>query len=261
MKVKKSKTLILYLILRILVIAAMIIEFFERDYYGVFLCVLTLILFLIPFIVDKHLNIKLPTLLECLIFIFIFSAEILGEVSNFYLRFPYWDSILHTLNGFIMAGIGLAMIDILNQSPSLRFNMSPIFVALVAFCFSMTIGVLWEFFEYGMDRVTQTDMQKDTICQTLSSVSLNPSGDNQPYVITDIEKTVIHGNLDGSPAEITVKGYLDPGLSDTMEDLAVNCIGAVAFSFFGVFYLKGRNKIASSFIPKIKGKEENDNEH
>lgn len=257
MKRKMTGKVIIYIILRLLVILAMVIELIERDFYGVFLCLLTLVLFMIPTFVDKRLNIKLPSLLEYIILIFIFSAEILGEIGGFYQKFPYWDTILHTLNGFIMAGIGLALIDILNRTPSLHFNMSPIFVAVVAFCFSMTIGVIWEFFEFSMDYHTQTDMQKDAVYSEISSVKLNPLGGNDPYTITDIEETIIKGKVDGKAAEITTKGYIDIGIHDTIEDLAVNCIGAVVFSIFGIFYLKGRSKLALGFIPKMKEKEEN----
>lgn len=251
MKIKKSGTVMLYWVLRLLVIASLVLELFERDYYGVFLCVLTLVLFMISVFVDKKLNIKLPSLLECIILLFIFSAEILGELRGFYMKFAYWDTILHTLNGFIMAGIGLAMIDILNRTPSLRFSLSSLFTALVAFCFSMTVGVLWEFFEFGADCLAYTDMQKDTVCRRISTMELADE-QNEVYVITDIDKTVISGRVNGEKTDVTVEGYLDIGLLDTMEDLAVNCVGALAFSFFGVFYLKGKNKLAMGLVPSIK---------
>ena len=104
-------------------------------------------LFLVSFFIDKKLNINLPTLLEIIILPFIFAAEILGEIQNFYGIIPYWDMILHTINGFLCGAIGFSLVDILNENKKLRFKLSPIYVALVAFCFSMTIGVMWEFFE------------------------------------------------------------------------------------------------------------------
>ncbi len=253
---EKTKKILIYVILSVLVVQAMVLELIKGDYFGVFLCLLTLLLFMIPSFVDKRLNIQLPSLLEDIILIFIFSAEILGEIAGFYQRVPYWDTILHTLNGFIMAGIGLALIDILNRTPSLHFNMSPVFVVVVAFCFSMTIGVIWEFFEFGMDYYTKTDMQKDTVYTDMSSVELNPYDENDAYIITDISQTVIKGKVDGKETEIVTKGYIDIGIRDTMEDLAVNCIGAVVFSVFGIFYLKGRSKLALGFIPKMKENKE-----
>ncbi len=253
----RKRNILLYITLYILVIGIMIYSFINADYDNVYMCILTLILFLIPTIVDRKFNIKLPTVLESIIILFIFAAEIMGEIGEYYLRVPYWDTILHTLNGFIMAAIGFSMIDILNNSPKLHFNMSPIFVAFVSFCFSMTIGVLWEFFEYFMDIATHTDMQKDIIMQGLSSVTLNPKIVNESVIISDISKTIIEGNVDGIATKTVVDGgYLDIGLYDTMNDMIVNCIGALIFSALGILYIKGRSHFAKSFIPEINTKDE-----
>lgn len=249
----------LYIILRLLVTAVMVLEIFRKNYYNVFTCALTLVLFMIPTIVDRRFNIKLPTALESVILLFIFAAEILGEIQGFYVVFKHWDTMLHTINGFLMAAIGFAMIDILNQHPRFHISMSPAFVAFLAFCFSMTIGVLWEFFEYSMDTLTHTDMQKDAVYQTVSSVELNPAGKNIPVVVSGIEETVIRGKINGQPQEVVIEnGYLDIGLQDTMEDLLVNLIGAVVFSTIGALYIQGRGKgkIARSFIPQLKTKAE-----
>ena len=127
----------LYFILRFLVIVCMILQILNKNWNNVFLCVLTLILFMIPIIVDKKLNIHLPTLLESIILLFIFSAEILGEIQNFYGIFPHWDTMLHTLNGFLCAAIGFSLIDILNREKKFHISLSPVFVALVSFCFSV----------------------------------------------------------------------------------------------------------------------------
>ena len=248
----KRKT-ILYVVLLILVISVMTASFISKNYNNAFMCILTLILFLIPTIIERRLNIELPTALECLIIIFIFSAEILGEVSGYYIKIPFWDSLLHTLNGFIMAAIGFSMIDILNSSPKLHFDMSPIFVAFVSFCFSMTIGVLWEFFEYGMDIFAHTDMQKDMIIEAISSVYINPDMANEAIIISEIPKTIIEGSVNGVATNTIIKsGYLDIGLHDTMGDLIVNCIGALTFSVAGILYIKGRGRLAKNFIPQLK---------
>lgn len=249
----KKRVLALYAVLRVVVVAVMILAFIQKSYDHVFLCILTLCLFLIPAVIDKKFNIKLPSVLECIIILFIFAAEILGEIQGFYLKIPYWDTILHTMNGFIMAAIGFAMIDILNQNPKLHFDMSPVFVAFVSFCFSMTIGVLWEFFEFGMDVIAFTDMQKDTLVTMISTVDLNPDKVNIPVVVKDITKTVIEGTVNGTPRSIVIDGgYIDIGLKDTMFDLIVNCIGAVCFSSLGVLYILGRSRFAKSFIPRMK---------
>ncbi len=252
-----KRTLALYFVLRLSVILIMAVSFIQKNYNNVFMCILTLLLFMIPTIIDKKMNIKLPSVLECVIILFIFAAEILGEIRGFYIKVPHWDTMLHTLNGFIMSAIGFTMIDILNQSPKLHFNMSPAFVAVVAFCFSMTIGVVWEFFEFSMDSFMLTDMQKDTVVSTISTVELNEKRENVPVVIKNIEKTVVTGEINGEKTETVIEnGYLDIGIADTMKDLIVNCIGALVFSVIGVLYIKGRSKFAKSFIPQMKTKYE-----
>lgn len=258
-KIKKyrKRDLTAYVILRALVILTIIIQAFRGNWQNVFLGFLTLILFMIPSIIDRKLNIKLPTVLETIILLFIFSAEILGEIQNFYGIFKHWDTILHTINGFLCAAIGFSLIDILNRSEKFHTKMTPIFVALVAFCFSMTIGVLWEFFEYGMDKSFNTDMQKDDIISKISTVELNSEKKNIPVQIENIEYTKIAGIVNNEKKEITINnGYLDIGLNDTMEDLIVNFIGAVIFSIIGLLYIKGRDeyKFAENFIPILKNK-------
>lgn len=107
--------------------------------------------FMVPQFLDRKLNVTIPPGLETVILIFIFSAEILGEINAFYVKIPIWDTILHTTNGFLMAAIGFALIDLFNRSDRFSIKMSPYFVAFFAFCFSMTVGVMWEFFEFSMD--------------------------------------------------------------------------------------------------------------
>lgn len=255
---------ILYIVLTFIVIAIMIGQFIIGNYENCFTCVLTLVLFLIPSFVDRRLKITLPHTLEVIIVLFIFCAEILGEIRAFYLRIPWWDTMLHTMNGFLMAGVGVSMVDIFNRSEKFKFQLSPVFVALVAFCFSMTIGVLWEFFEFSMDLFTFTDMQKDTVVSTISTVDLNRAKENVPVIIKGIENVIFTGGnltVDGTGMDsysLDLGGYLDIGLMDTMKDLIVNFIGAVIFSIIGYFYVKsrGKGKFAQRFIPRIKAKDE-----
>lgn len=243
-----------YLVLRALVILCGVLQFFNRNYENVFLCILTLILMLLPSALQLQLKIELPTTLEIIILLFIFAAEILGEISAFYIRFENWDTILHTMNGFLMAAIGFSLVDVLNREDKLKFELSPVFMSIVAFCFSMTVGVLWEFFEHAMDIFFGLDMQKDTIIHTVSSVMLDPTGGNTPTAIKGITEVVVQGQ------ELGLGGYLDIGLYDTMFDLWVNFIGAVVFAIIGYFYIKykgkGHGKFAKRFIPRLKKEEE-----
>ena len=251
-KSNKKSSLAWYLTLRGLVIITMVLRGLRGDWASVFLCVLTLILFTVPYIINQKLKIELPDLLEIIIFLFIFSAEILGEIQNFYGIFTHWDTILHTLNGFLCAAIGFSLIDILNNSERFHIKLSPAFVALVAFCFSMTIGVLWEFFEFGADQLLRFDMQKDRIVQNISTVELEPEGKNKTVKIDNIEKTIIYSTKNGETIETTINGgYLDIGIIDTMKDLIVNFVGAIIFSIIGYFYILNRDKykFAENFIP------------
>jgi len=244
-----KKTLTVYIILRMLVIICMIRELMLGDIQNALLCVLSLILFLLPALVEKTFKVELPNTLEITILIFIFSAEILGEINNFYGIFNNFDDILHTINGFLSASVGFSLIYLLNENVQ-SFKLSPIFVSLVAFCFSMTIGITWEFFEYGMDQVFNLDMQKDTTVNIINTVTLDPSNSNKVINIDDINHTILY---DKNNQELTtINGYLDIGLIDTMEDLIVNFIGAFIYSIFGYLYIhnKEKNKIASKFIIK-----------
>ncbi len=250
---ESSKSVItVYFILRILVILTLIRQLFLGNYDNVFSCILTLILFIVPFFLFNKFKIKFPSFMEIVILIFIFAAEILGEIQNFYSLYPHWDTILHCINGFCCAGIGFSLVDLLNNSDK-KINLSPFFLTIVAFCFSMTIGILWEFFEYAVDKTIDMDMQKDKIVTKVSSVKLNEDGENIPVVIDGIEKSYI---ITEDDLIIINDGYLDIGLNDTMEDLIVNFIGAFVFSIFGYLYVHNREKykFTENFMVKKRKK-------
>ena len=249
---RKRAVTAVYVLLRFLVIAVMVAQFFNGNYENVFLCLLTLVLLLLPTIFERALMIDLPNTMEIIIMLFIFAAEILGEIRSFYTTFHGWDTILHTLNGFLCAAIGFALVDMLNRTEKFSLSLSPVFMAIVAFCFSMTIGVLWEFFECGMDQLFLLDMQKDAVVHDIASVMLDPTGKNNPIAIRNITDVVVI-TADGQEIALGLGGYLDIGILDTMKDLFVNFVGAVVFSIIGYFYVKSRGKgrFASRFIPKV----------
>ena len=241
-----------YFTLRLSVILMLILQFFNRNYENVLLCVLTLVLLVLPAALERKLRIDLPDTLEIIIMLFIYAAEILGEIQSFYITFPYWDTMLHTMNGFLCAAIGFALVDLLNRNERVSLTLSPFYMAVVAFCFSMTVGVIWEFFEFAMDHLLLFDMQKDTILNTISTVNLDPNHGTQAVIIRGIEDVILVLE-DGTQRALGLGGYLDVGISDTMMDLFVNFIGAVVFSVIGFFYVKNRGKsaIAPQFIPKV----------
>lgn len=252
----KPAVVAVYWILRLIVIGVMVMTIIHKNYESTFVCVLVLILFMLPRFVERNFRIELPSTLEIIILVFIFAAEILGELKSYFITYPHWDSMLHTTTGFISAAFGFAMVDLLNRNKPQHFKLSPVFLALVAFCFSMTVGVLWEFFEFTCDQVMHTDMQKDYVVHEINSVSLNPDGLNTPIHVP-IESVIVNGE-DWTEE---IDGYLDIGLIDTMKDLQVNCIGAIAFSVIGFFYVKrrGKGKVAAAFIPVVLNEpEDND---
>lgn len=246
-----KSSFLVYVILRLAVLLMMVLQLFNGNYENVFLCLLTLVLLMVPSFIQVNLKIELPTTLEIIILLFIFAAEILGEIQAYYIRFPGWDTLLHTVNGFLAAAIGFSLVDLLNRNEKVKFQLSPAFTAIVAFCFSMTIGVIWEFFECGMDLFLGFDMQKDTVLHSITSVMLDPTKGNHPVTIEGIKDVAVNGESLG------LGGYLDIGLLDTMKDLFVNFIGAVVFSVIGFFYVKsrGKGKMARRFIPRRKKRE------
>lgn len=245
---RRTRRLTIRGVLSFFIILTLIRSIFMQRYENVFVCVLSLVLFGLPVLIERSLAIDIPPLMEAVIYCFIFSAEILGEINSFYTIIPGWDTMLHTINGFLVAAVGFCLVDLFDRSERFSFKLSPLFLAIVAFCFSMTVGVLWEFFEFGADQFLGTDMQKDFVVQQINSVSLNPSGLNE-VVHVPIESVEINGeDWTEFPG-----GYLDIGLIDTMKDLQVNFVGAVAFSVIGFFYVKnrGKGKLAASLIPIV----------
>ena len=240
-----KNSFILYSVLRTLVIITMIRCFFLKEYENVGLCILALVLFLIPAFAEESLKIEIPVLFESIIYIFIYAAWILGEIQNYYVLIPGWDTMLHTMNGFLCAAVGFSLVDLLNQK-SKNVQLSPLYVSLVAFCFSMTIGVLWEFIEFFCDHAFALDMQKDAIITSINTVKLTSDGSLSQ--IHNITKTVIHTS--GGQVITISGGYLDVGLLDTMKDLFVNFIGAIAFSIIGYNYITRHQ--AGSIAPALQ---------
>ena len=252
-----KKSFIVYSVLRALVIVCMIRQFISRDYEAFAMCILTLLLMVVPSIMQDRLKVQMSQTMEIIILCFIFAAEILGEINRFYVLIPGWDTILHTLNGFIAAGVGYSLVDMMNRDERLTFSLSPAFVSIVAICFSMTVGVMWEFIEFGADQMFLLDMQKDTVVHAIGSVMLDPSNSNKPVIINGITSTVVNGQ------NLGINGYLDIGLIDTMKDLFVNFIGAVVFSLMGYGFAKSKgkkNQLIKDFMISndVKGKTNKD---
>ena len=251
---RTKKVFIVNTVLNIFVIGIFIRSLMLDNFNSAFICLMTLCLFSVPSIVKHTFNVKLPETLEIIVLFFIFCAEILGELGNYYMSFPHWDTMLHSTWGFLCAALGFALVDIINQNDKIKFNLSPVYVAIVAFCFSMTVGVFWEFFEFSADMILGTDTQKDTIITEITSTLLSEAKDGAAVTVSGIKETIINGDT-------IINGYIDVGLRDTMGDLFVNFIGAFIFSIIGYIYIKYRGsntrakKFAEKFIPTLDEEE------
>jgi len=248
MELKEHRSsFIVFSILRASIIVILIHQIITGHYENVYLYILTLLLLFVPSIIQVQLKIEIPPTLEIIIFCFIYAAEILGTINSFYDIIPFWDTMLHTLNGFLAAAIGFSLVWILNDNEKQKIDLSPMYLCMVAFCFSMTIGVIWEFMEFGMDYFFMMDHQRDTIIHSFSSRLLDPQVFGASKTLTNIKNVVV----DGKP--LALDGYLDIGLYDTMKDLFVNLIGASVFSVFGYFYARYHfNQSIENFIPRRK---------
>lgn len=256
---QNKTTLTVYVVLRALIIFVMVRALLRREYQSMALCGLSLFLMILPSIVSRRLKVVLPSTLEIIILLFIFAAEILGEINSFYMRVPHWDTMLHTINGFLCAAIGFCLVDMMNREERFSFKLSPLYLAIVSFCFSMTVGVIWEFFEFGADQLLGLDMQKDAVIHAIDSVMLDPTRTNTVIHIRDIVETIVV-HSDGTQEALNIGGYLDVGIIDTMKDLLVNFVGALVFSFIGFFYVKhkGKGKVANRFIPQVDYSQESE---
>lgn len=251
--IKEHKALFfVYLLLRLSVVLILIAQLMNGEWENAFYCVLALVLMLVPSFIETNWHIDIPDALEIVVLFFIYAAEILGELRAYYVNIPFWDTMLHTITGFLAAAVGFSLCDIFNRNENIKFSLSPFFLAFVAFCFSMTVAVCWEFFEFSADQLFGTDMQKDRIIHTINTVALDETRTNKVVTISGITEVYFE---DGQA--LGLGGYLDIGLIDTMKDLMVNFAGAVAFSFIGYFYTKsrGEGRFARLFIPTVKYKE------
>ena len=229
-----------YVVLRFIVILILIRCILRGDIESAFVCVLVLVIYLLPQFVENRLNIDIPTTLEVVIFVFVFAAEILGELQSYFIKYSNWDTILHTSSGFLCAAVGFSLVDLLNRSDNVKVQLSPGYLAITAFCFSMTIGILWEFIEFSADRLFLLDMQKDTIVNQISSVSLDPTNSNISITVKGIKDVILV--TDSREQALGLGGFLDIGLYDTMEDLFVNFVGAVVFSVAAFFECKSEKR-------------------
>src|SRR5699024_6566783 len=155
-KTASKKVIAVYVIFRAIAVFMLINQIPMQRWGDAFLLALTLSLFAMPQLVEHVFIIQVLKLLELLVISYLFGSTILGDFIDFYYYFKYSDTFLHTLNGFLAAGVGFSLVYLLNKNAK-GLNLTPLFLAIVTFCFSMTVGVMWEFIEYSADRWMDLD--------------------------------------------------------------------------------------------------------
>ena len=247
---KNPKTYVLYCVLRFLVILTLGYHLFMQNYKYVATCLLVLILMLLPSIVGVHLHIVIPALFLSVVYLFIFLAEILGDVNNLYSIIPSWDVILHTISGFFITAFGLSIIYVAHHG---EVDLSPMYMVVMSLCVSLAIGAAWEFFEVSGDLLMGNDSQKDTIVTTIHSDMLDGVSLGEVETITDIDYTIIV--MEEGETMVIEDGYLDIGLYDTMEDMMCALIGSLVFVVWGYLDIKcngiSRNIHAKGMVNKL----------
>ena len=168
-------------------------------------CLLGLFVMTLPSFINRKFSIQIPTFVEVLYYIFLYCAIYLGEVRSFYYLIPYWDTILHAFSGAMLGALGFSLVSMLNREVSEYVRLSPFFIALFALCFAIAFGSIWEIYEFSMDIIFKTNMQK--------------------YMT--YEGVVLVGNA---------------ALSDTMKDIIVDSLSALFVSLIGYTYLKNLEK-------------------
>lgn len=198
---------IIYTIVKIVTSPSEVIEAeihtkLKSDYVLMLLqCLLGLFVMMIPSIIERRFSINIPNTMEVLYFIFLYCAIYLGEVRNFYYLIPHWDTILHAFSAAMLGALGFSLVNILNNAERLKVNLSPLFVALFAFCFALAAGAIWEIYEYSFDGLLSLNMQK--------------------FALEDGTLLVGH-----------------QALSDTMYDIIVDAVSALITSIIGYFSIK-----------------------
>ena len=188
----------------------------KSDYVLILIqCILGAVAMLLPSAIEKRWDLEIPSYMLTAYTLFLYAAIFLGEVRNFYYAVPHWDTILHTFSGMMLGALGFSLITLLNNTEKIPLSLSPVFVAIFTFCFGITLGVIWEFYEFFADSVLLTNMQK--------------------YALENGEQLVGH-----------------TALTDTMKDLIVDAVGALFISLIGYISLKYKKGWIEKLLLKFK---------
>ena len=148
-------------------------------------CALGLVVMFLPSMLERRFHIALPNYMCVMYLIFLYCAIYLGEVRSFYYLIPHWDTFLHAMSAMMLGALGFSLVSILNDHPGTHVNLSPRFVALFAFCFAVTVGVLWEIYEFSFDGLLHMNMQKFRLEDGTALIGRAALADTMEDLITD----------------------------------------------------------------------------
>ncbi|NLC67870.1 MAG: hypothetical protein GX754_03585 [Clostridiaceae bacterium] len=174
-KTLKAETIVANLI-RVMFVLAVIVSLLNGIYLDAFIAAFTLFLTFLPSIIVKKSCITLPPSFQVVILLFIFAANYLGSYRLYYEKFWWWDSMLHGLSGLMLGFAGFLLVYIINGAQKLNVSLSPLFVAIFAFAFSLSIGALWEIYEFTMDSLFGLNLQRTGLDDTMWDLILDASG-------------------------------------------------------------------------------------
>lgn len=166
----------IFILIRLSILLAILIAIIEKNWTYLGLSILTLIAMLLPSIIEKRFRLDIPSEFEIVLILFIYGAIFLGELHQFYDRFWWWDKMLHSFSGLILGNVGFLIVSYLNSSTKMYIKLSPIFVAFFSFCFAVSMGAIWEIFEYLMDNFFGFFMQRDSLDDTMIDIILDTLG-------------------------------------------------------------------------------------
>ncbi len=176
MKKNEKIRIAIYAILQLSIIVAMVIAVVEREWANLAFAIFTLLIVNLPSIYERRFKMDIPDDFEVVLVIFIYAALFLGELNEFYFRFWWWDKLLHAVSGLIFGNMGYLIVSYLNENKKLNVELTPFFVALFSFCFAVTIGTVWEIYEYAMDKFFGFFMQRGSLDDTMIDLILDTLG-------------------------------------------------------------------------------------
>ncbi len=147
-------------VLQAILAAEMLVALITQQWLTAFTAAGIILVTLVPLLLSRRLQMHIPPQFTLLAIAFVFASLFLGEVRDYYTRYWWWDTMLHTLSGMLLGIVGFLLVHILNESDNVGLHMKPGFVAFFAFMFAVGTGALWEIFEFSMDNLFGMNMQK-----------------------------------------------------------------------------------------------------